>query len=91
MIDHEGEEIVLVDAHDDGAVHSPRNKTPEAAGTTEAADAKKLERLLAFGGPPKSGPPSASCCEDGAMEKDESWTERRPREPRKEDWFQIVY
>ena len=66
MIDHEGEDIVLVDAHDDdGAVHSLRNRTPVAAGTTEAADAKKLERLLyqrvAFGrGPPKSGPPSAS-------------------------------
>ena len=72
------EETVLVDPHDDdGAAVSPGGETPEAAGattetasaeaaaTTEAADAKKLERLLylriAFRwGPPRSGTVSAS-------------------------------
>ena len=70
-LDHEDEERVLVDPYDDdGAVHSPGDKTPEATGaeaaaTTEAAGVETLERLLylriAFGrGVPKSGTASTS-------------------------------
>ena len=87
-LDHEDEEIVLVGPRDDddGAVHSTGERRPEATGaedaaTTQAAEAKKLERADLPSDRIRPGPPEERRClsvkrrVECAMENDES---RRP-------------